>query len=66
MAKQERKFVRPELFSDIDDLIRELGKLHKIVGTRMVVDHEKVRQLKSTSTRSPAQRRKAAARRLTA
>jgi hypothetical protein len=66
MAKQERKLVRPELFSDVDDLIRELGKLHKIVGTRLVVDHEKVRQLKNTSTRSPVQGRKLAARRVPA
>jgi hypothetical protein len=66
MAKQERKPVRPELFSDLDDLIRELGKLHKIVGTKLVVDHEKVRQLKNTSARSNVQRRKFTARRIPA
>jgi hypothetical protein len=66
MAKQERKFVRPELFSDVDDLIRELGKLHKIVGTRLIVDHEKVRQLKNTGPRSAIQKRKIANRRISA
>jgi hypothetical protein len=66
MAKKQRRLVHPELFSDVDDLIRELGKLHKIVGTRMVVDHEKVRQLKNTRSRSPVQRRKTAARRVSA
>jgi hypothetical protein len=38
MAKQEGKLVRPERFGDLDDLIQELGSLHKIGGTRLVAD----------------------------
>jgi hypothetical protein len=66
MVKQQRKFVRAELFSDLDDLIRELAKLHRIVGTQLVVDPDKVRELKNTSNRSSAQRRRVGARRLLA
>ena len=66
MVKQQRKLVRAELFSDLDDLIRELTKLHRIVGTRLVVDPEKVRELRNTSSRSSAQRRRVGARRLPA
>ena len=66
VVKQQRKLVRAELFSDIDDLIRELTKLHRIVGTRLVVDPEKVRELRNTSSRSLSQIRRGGARRLSA
>ena len=53
MAQMKRKqpHGKPELFSDVDDLIRELRRLHRIVGTRLVVDPEKVRMLKSSGRR---------------
>lgn len=66
MAKQPRKLVRAELFSDLDDLIRELSKLHRIVGTRLIVDPDKVRELRNTSSRPSVHRRRIAARRLSA
>ncbi|WP_398472086.1 hypothetical protein [Tardiphaga sp.] len=67
MTKRAHKHA-PDLFSDLDSIIRELGKLHRIVGTRLVVDPEKVRLLRNASTGSRASvtKKKSPARRLTA
>jgi hypothetical protein len=66
MAKQQQKLARAELFSDLDDLIRELSKLHRIVGTQLIVDPEKVRELRNTRTKPALQRRRLSIRRQTA
>jgi hypothetical protein len=57
MARQQ-SVVRKAAFSQIDELTRELAKLALVVNARFVVDAGKLKELKASSSQSPASKKR--------